>query len=94
MTGGRSDSSGGRHALPPRRETAERFDSKSRLGRRDEVIEKRMSSVLENIEIEAMRTKSPPNGPGSHSFKGLPSFHKDSAHPPGIARSKTSDSQL
>lgn len=61
---------------------------------RDEVIEKRMSSVLENIEIEAMRTKSPPNGPGSHSFKGLPSFHKDSAHPPGIARSKTSDSQL
>ena len=45
MTGGRSDSSGGRHALPPRRETAERFDSKSRLGRRDEVIEKGQARV-------------------------------------------------
>lgn len=45
MAGGRSDSTEGRHALPPRRETADRFESKSRLGRRDEVIEEGQARV-------------------------------------------------
>ena len=48
---------------------------------RDEVIQKRMSSVLENLEIEALRCKSPPPS-------NAPSVSPPKA--PGVARSHTS----
>jgi len=65
---------------------------------RDEVIEKRMSVVLENIELEAIRTMSPPpSGSGSQSFKDLVSLRDvaapGTAPPGGIQRAHTTGIQ-